>query len=330
MTRLGTWLAAGATLLGVGGCAGGQAATNAAMALAEAHHPGRLEPFATRRLKDRYRVILAIRGDPVTRIAFDMDADPATCRLGSPCDRRFLRAYDHGVLAGDKVNALDAALRDCGIKALGIEGGDVVVDFRTVIELDLPTDDQQSVLDRLTPCIAAFRRGLSAQAPDATRALRLRILAPDPARASVPLRFEIPAEAGEAAVPSFLIGLAASDAAVSAAMLRLDPDWLRRSGVRNRLARIAQSALDDAPGGGTVPPVVVAWGTKLDARRLDTIRTYILACSGPRRAGTGACRADLAVRMRYDLDRNAASEIAVTGDIRDERGGVFLPELPGR
>lgn len=329
MRRLSAWLVAGATLLGVSGCDGRDAAVDATMVLAEAHHPGQLELFATRRLKDRYRVILAIRGDPVTRIAFDVHPNPATCHAGSRCERRFRHAYRDGVLASTKVKALEAALHDCGIRTLGLEGDDVVVDFRSVIELDLPPDDQQPALDRITPCIAAFRRKLPDEAPDRARALRLRILASDPSRSVVPLRFETPANTGGPTDRSLIIGLAGSDDSLSASALRLDPDWLRRSGVREQLARIAKSVLDATPGGGFVPPVVTVWGTKLDACRLDTIRTYILACSGPS-GDPRPCHADLAVRMDYDLDRGVASDIAVIRDIRDERKSVSLPPLPGR
>lgn len=72
------WLAGATALFGLSGCAGREAATDATMALAEANYPGQLELFDTQRQKDHYRVILDVKGDAVTRIAFAVDAIRAT------------------------------------------------------------------------------------------------------------------------------------------------------------------------------------------------------------------------------------------------------------
>lgn len=322
------WVAGAAALFGLSGCAGRDAATDATMTLAEANYPGQLEFFDSQRQKDNYRVILAVKGDPVTRIAFVVDPDPAKCVPGSRCEERFRKAHDEGLAIGAKVKALETALGRCGVKARGLESSDIVADFRTVIELDLPISDQQSALDQLTPCIAAFRAGLPTSAPSAIRALQFRIVTPDMPGEAVPLRFEAPLPAVSDALPSYLLGIAPEEAIASATKFRVAPDYLRRSGINDRLADIARKSLADS-GGGTVNEQTAPHGTKLDPNRRDVIRTYILAC-GSGSTGGGRCRADMAVAINYDLLRGTASEVAVVRDIRGPRGSVDLPDLPGR
>lgn len=74
------------------GCmAQAQDARQAAAALAEAVYPGRLEVIgASTRVGFDYgqRVVLGVRGDPVTRIRLSVDKDPSRCRVGTPCETR--------------------------------------------------------------------------------------------------------------------------------------------------------------------------------------------------------------------------------------------------
>lgn len=55
--------------------------------------------------------------------------------------RRLRRALDDGILISAKLKALEAALGRCGVVARGLEGSDVAVNFRTVVELDLPLEE---------------------------------------------------------------------------------------------------------------------------------------------------------------------------------------------
>lgn len=73
-----------------------QDARQAAAALAEAVYPGRLEVIgASTRVGFDYgqRVVLGVRGDPVTRIRLSVDKDPSRCRVGKPCETRLREAY---------------------------------------------------------------------------------------------------------------------------------------------------------------------------------------------------------------------------------------------
>lgn len=330
MRMTARWLALGAALVGFPACAGQGDAVSAALALAEAHYPGQLSVFSTRLEKNRYHVTLAVKGDPVTRIAFFMDPDPATCVVGSDCDARFRRAYGEGLAVGAKLKALDAAFGACGVKTLGLDGGEVTVGFRTVVELDMAIDDQQPALDQMTPCIAAFRRALPADASPAIRALQFRIQRPGARKAAsrVPLRFENN-PSRPSGLPTYLAGLSGDDVAISADMLRLSPDYLRRSKTNDKLVALAASTLAADPAGGAIPKMTFATGVKLDPKRLDVIRAYVPACSTPPPQGR-RCRTDMAVRMRYDLTTGKASEVAVIREARDARGALALPPLIGR
>lgn len=321
------WVAGAAAVFGLSGCAGRDAATDAAMTLAEANYPGQLELLAAKRQKDNYRVLLAPKGDAVTRISFVVDPDPAECVPGSRCEVRFRRAYDEGLAIGAKVKALEAALARCGVITRGMESNDIVADFRTVIELDLPISNQQSALDRLTPCISAFRSALPQNASSALRTIQFRIVTPEVPGEAAPLRFETPSPEIPAEYPSYLLGVGAVDRTADTKKLRLAPDYLRRGGVNDRLADIARRSL--ANGSGTVPEQSAPYGMKLDLDRRTVLRSYILACSQTSTSGR-PCRTDMAVAMQYDLSNGRASDIQVLRNIRNDRGAVELPPLIGR
>lgn len=254
------WVAGVAAVFGLSGCAGRDAATDAAMTLAEANYPGQLELVDSQRQKDNYRVILAPKGDAVTRISFVVDPDPAKCVPGSRCEVRFRKAHDEGLAIGAKVKALEAALERCGVITRGLESNDIVADFRTVIELDLPISGQQSALDRLTPCIPAFRSALPQNVSPALRAVQFRIVTPEVPGEPAPLRFETPSREVSAEYPSYLLGVDAGVGTADTTKLRIAPDYLRRSGVNDRLTDIARQSL--ANGSGTVPVQSAPYGTR--------------------------------------------------------------------
>lgn len=313
------------------GCGDRQGSIDAALMLAEINYPGKLELYDTHLQKDHYDVVLAIKDDPVTRIRFGVDRDPAQCRSGTACEVRLRSAYANGVAAGAKLKALDQALRKCGVTALGIDGRDITPAFTTIIELDLDPVAPQPSLDRLTPCIAAFRQALPPDATLAQHSLALHVLPTEKpgAAPAAPLTFETLLASKRAYEPSYLAHLGPTDKHLASGKLRLNPQYLMGDELRARLLQAARRTLDDDPLGGHVPPVSFLAETQLDPQRLDVIRTYILACS-KHEPGKGPCEKDIAVRLRYDFQSQNVSEQAVLRDIRDERGRTNLPELPGR
>ncbi|WP_336969791.1 hypothetical protein [Sphingobium aromaticiconvertens] len=243
---------------------------------------------------------------------------------------RLRSAYANGVAAGAKLKALDQALRKCSVTALGIDETYITPAFRTIIELDMDPAAPQPSLDRLTPCIAAFRQALPPDATSAQHSLALRIL-PIKTTGTVPtsLTFETRLASDRADEVSYLANLGPADGHLSAAKLRLNPHYLKDDVLRARLIQAARRTLDDDPAGGHVPQLSFLSETQLDPQRLDVIRTYVLACS-KHEPGKGPCKTDIAVRMRYDFQSREVSEQMVLRHIRDERGRMTLPELPGR
>ena len=313
------------------GCGDRQGSIDAALALAEINYPGQLELYDTHLQKDHYDVVFAIKDDPVTRIRFGVDRDPTQCRSGTRCEVRLRSAYANGVAAGAKLKALDQALRECGVTALGIDETYITPAFRTIIELDIDPAAPQRSLDRLTACIAAFRQALPPDATSAQHSLALRILPTEKTGGALttPLTFETRLASERAAEASYLANIDPADEHLSAGKLRLNPHYLKDDELRARLIQAARRTLDDDPVGGHVPQLSFLSETQLDPHRLDVIRTYILACS-KHEPGKGPRKKDIAVRMRYDLQSRDVSELTILRDIRDERGRMTLPELPGR
>ncbi|TCP36582.1 hypothetical protein [Sphingomonas sp. BK235] len=327
MKRAG-WLGAILPGLILSGCGDRQGSIDAAMALAEAVYPGQLELLDSHLKKGQYAVTMGIKGDPLTRIGFDIDPDPAHCRIGTRCEERLRRAYAAGVAAGVKMKVLNAVLPACGVRMLGVQESEITPAFRTIVELDLDPADPQPGLNRVTPCIAAYRAAMPADARDDH--LAFRILLPNGAPAkSAPLTFERQLEGARNDEPSYMISVAPDAASLSASQLRLYAWFLSAPERRDRLADAARAALAAERRQGHVPRLAQFHGTRLDPRRLDVVRTYVLACS-VRERGKGPCRTDMAVRLRYDLRTGATSEPAILHDIRDAKGQIVLPELPGR
>lgn len=313
-------------------CGDRQGAIDAATAPVEATYPGQLELVGTHLQKDHYDVVFAIRGDPFTRIRFGVDRDAARCRPSSPCEDRLHRAYAIGVAAGAKLRALNAAFPHCGIVPLAVEDSDPGLGFTMVIELDLAVQDQQPALDRLTPCIAAFRSALPSNATPEQQSLKLRILLPEPggaARAPALLTFDTTLAEASGDEISFLTGIGPEADHIPAENLRVHPAFLSSKAMRDRLVDATKTALAGDPGGGHVATLAFPTGTRLDPRRLDVIRSYILACSTVRK-GQGPCRTDIAVRLRHDLATGEVISEAILRDIRDAQGNLRLPPLPGR
>lgn len=319
------------TALALSGCGDREGSEKAALALSEAVYPAEFALHDSYLQKGHYDVALVKKGDPLTRLRFAIDADPAQCRIGTPCEQRLRRAHADAVASALKIKALNTGFGACDVPMLGIHDARITPTLRTIVELDLDPADQQPELDRLTPCVAAFRRALPAEADEALRTLALRILRPAHGRAAVPapLTLDSRLSGKRADEPSYQITIGAMQERAHAADLRLYVHYVSGSGLDEKLAEVARQTLADDQLGGHVPNHALNWQLKLDPQRLDVIRTYVLACSA-RTPGKGPCRTDIAVRMRYDLAREEASERAVIRNARGARGSVELPELPGR
>lgn len=300
-----------------------QQATDAAMALAEANHPGQLEFHSSEQQGEVHTVILAVKGDPITRVRFDMDSNPADCKIGTACEQRFQKAYDEGIAAGIKLQAVNQAMQSCKVRPLAVESAGETTQFRLVVERDLHSDQAQQQLDELTACLSDFRDALPEDASTQQRSIALRILQPakDTPEASGLLTFETRLPASRQQEVSYLIGAGPEDSTLTTAQLRLDPAFLTADEQRQRFSDAARSALGEQ---GHVPDNAIPWQTQLDAQQPQVLHTHILACSEVKQ-GAEPCQADMAVRLRYDLSTDTVSEPVILNDVVNERGQVKLP-----
>lgn len=316
----------------LGGCADRSGSEEVALALAEAIYPGQFKLHDSfLQTGGYYEVALASRTDPLMRVRFVIDREPAQCAIGTACEERLRRAHAAASMTAMKIRALNAGFGACGVPLLGMHDPAKAPAFRAVVEIDLDPADQQPALDRLTPCIAAYRQALPANADPALQALTLRIVRPAPGQPTAPQSMTLDSRLpdGRQNDPSYVIGLLADQPRALAENLRLYVNYVRASGLDEKLAETARIALAGDPQGGQVPNHALNWQLKLDPQRLDVIRTYVLACSA-QTPGDGPCKTDVAVRIRYDLAKDEASELAVIRNIRDDRGSPVLPDLPGR
>jgi len=330
--RLAHYAAVAAGSLLLTGCGDRQGSIDAAVTLAEAVFPGKLDLFDTHMMKGQYAVIFTRKGDAFSRIRLYVDHDPAKCRVGTHCEQQLRTAYVNGTAAGAKLQAMAQTLPSCGIAILGVDASKLDPTFRTDIELDMDRADQKPALNRLGTCIAAFRAALPADATPEQRSLSLGILLPRPGKAA-PLdsapSFETAIDRSRMDEPRYLIFIGPEETQLTPSALRLHPYHLVKPDTRDQLAATARDVLSAQRQPAHIPHHVEFHGTSLDPQRLDVLRTYLLACS-VHEPGKGPCKTDLAVRMRYDLTTGEVSETAILRDIRDDQGALRLRPLPGR
>lgn len=302
-----------------------QQATDAAMALAEANHPGQLQLHSSEQQGEAHTVTLSIKDDPLTRIRFDMDSNPADCKTGTACEQRFMRAYDEGIAAGIKLKAVNQAMQSCKVRPIAVESAGETTQFRLVVERDLHAGQAQQQLDELTACLSDFRKALPEDASTQQRSIALRIVQPagNSADATGPLTFETRMPAARQSEVSYLIGAGPEDTTLTTAQLKLDPAYLAADEQRKRFSEAARSALGDQ---AHVPDNAIPRQTQLDTKQPQVLHTHILACSEASQSAE-PCEASMAVRLRYDLSTNTVSASEVLKDVVDERGQVRLPAL---
>lgn len=315
------------TAILLAGCADRDGSVQAALRLAEANYPGQLELYDTRLQKDHYDIILAIKGDPITRIRFAMDRDPASCQPGTPCEARLHKAYASGVADGVRLKALNRAFHMCGVPLLAVYGADRQP-RRMVVELDLGETDQQPALDRLSSCVRDFR------AIDGDEeAVGFHILRPGPDRpATMPdlVTFETAMPESRREEPGYLVAALPAEPRIPQQRLRIDPDHVRKGPVAQPLQTAVRNWLANKLPMAELPEHPAHAQIRLDPHRLDLVRVWLLACSRPMERGKGPCEADLAVRAAFDMQSGKASELALMPISRQKGEPLRLPELPGR
>lgn len=253
---------------------------------------------------------------------------------GSPCEDRLRRAYAYDTARGGILRAVDGAFAACGVSVLAVEE-DAVGGYNVVplVELPLTSRTQAQDLARLAPCMERFWADNADAAWMAGMDwLQLRIVperASGPATPPAPLTSEARIPTGRHAEPAWSITLARGRSLPEPADLRFRPFRELKSRIDAAMAEAARRFLRGEPGGGHVQRVAFAVQMRLDPEHVDVVRGYIMACSA-HTPGTGPCREDLAIAMRYDITTGEASELMLLRDIRDARGRVVLPPLPGR
>lgn len=308
-------------------------AARAALQLAESIHPGKLELLSTHLRKGGYyEIVLGLRGDAVTRIRFDMDRDPADCRLGTRCEERFRRSYDNGVALGQELQALDAALRGCGLPALAVirpgGSGGVV----PVVSAKLDDSTEPAVRKTLTGCMQDFRDA-GHDAPwwrdrQVMRAIVLGNRDVPPQAAPAPLHWDSQVPDALLLDTAYGVRVALDTPAVSLGGWQLQSMSPLRDKIKDTVVKAAQGYLRDQPDGLVLESSPVLRETTLAPPGLDRVHTYVMACTPAARQGRRCARPDVLLRVAYDLDRHAVTDIQRQALERDHLGSPQLPPLP--
>ncbi|MRX52213.1 hypothetical protein GI374_17810 [Paracoccus sp. S-4012] len=313
------------------GACGRDEAREAALALAEAVYPGQLEIHDTHLRKGYHDVTLAMRDDPVTRITFSIDRDPADCLPASACEDRLRRAYVHDTARRDMLKAIDRAFAACGVPVLAQTRATLEPNLPPpvpVVELDLR--EGNDALARLQPCLENLWSGNAGATWAASlTSMELRILprpAAGPSAAPRPLTFEARIPATRMQQPAYAIVLPVGAVEADPALLRFRAYPALKRKLDERLSKTARAFAGDH--GGHVPELSFATGMRLDPARLDVVRAHVQGCSDY--AGEGPCGFDFAISMRYDITTDDVSDLSLHRMVRDRRGSYQLPDLPGR
>ncbi|MCX8996032.1 hypothetical protein NOF55_02840 [Rhizobiaceae bacterium BDR2-2] len=317
------------------GCrAGREEAGQAAMKLAEAIYPGQLELYDTHLQKGYYDVTLAVKDDPVTRIRFAMDRNPADCTLGTPCEERLRRAYDNGIALGQEIKALDTTFRNCGIPVLAVHWYGGTSGLVPIIEQRLTNENQHKVVDALAACVTTFRAAYRDTAWwDQRSAIRIIISSNDKGRkaqAPDPLNFEASVPGFLQSAPAYSVTFSLDRPDVEAGALRFLPFYPLNDELRKAIGKEAESFLRKQPDDVILETFVMLWETELDPERVDVIRTYVLACTHATRDGKRCRRGDVALRVQYDLENEQVTDIQRMPLARDHHGSAIFAPLPRR
>lgn len=336
MTRplLYGWLSA-LLVLPAAGHASRQAASEAALQLAEAIYPGQLELQATYLRKGFYEVVLTPHGDTITRIRLAMDPDPANCRLGTRCETRLRRAYTLGMAQGQEIRALDAAFRACGMPILAVEQPGGAATFVPVIAHPLNSENRAQVAQAVAACATGYRDASRAQPWWAERqAMRVTVASLPQGRAQLdppaPLTSDVQVPTALQAVPAYAFSIALDGPAASVNHIAFAPFRALQDRIQQDIRTAADRFARDQDDDLQQEAVSLLRQTRVDPQQVDLIDTYILACTPAARQGRRCARGDVALHVRYDLGKSQVVDIARLPLARDALGSPLLPPFPAQ
>lgn len=327
--RMALGLIALALLAGCG--QGREEAGEAAMALAEAIYPGKLELHGVYLKKGYYETVLAVPADPVTRVRLDMDRNPANCLPGTQCETRLRKAYATGIALGQEIKALDATFRDCGVPVLSVtQHGSLV----PTVTQQVTNQNQNDVLNRIAACATGLRDTNQGEHWWRDRRHMRILIASDTRQRTVgrpdPLSFE-------ATMPGHLRDQPAYSAQITfeddKTMTRLQfaPFYDLKKKITETIEKAATGFLRSQPDKVVVETMPMLWDTELDPERIDVVRTWMLACTEATREKEGPCRrGDVGLRVEYDFVRHEVLKMERVTLNRDQHGSVQFPPLPAR
>lgn len=321
-------------LLHLAGCSSGRAeAEKAAMELAEAIYPGQLELYATHWQKANYEVIFAVIGDPVTRIRLAMDRNPTDCKLNTPCEQRLRMAYDSGIALGAELKALDTAFLNCGIPILAVDWFGGKAHLVPIVEVRLSNENQTSVFDKLNQCVTHFRNdNHQARWWKDRSTIRIILASKTPQKSAkyAPLRFENSIPGFLQSSPAYSMVFRLDGGNVEADALRFEPFNELKQKIVQTIKKEVTGFLKNQTDRPILETSVILWETQLDPQRVDVIRTYLLACTDKFLNEKRCLKGDVALRVKYDIDKHEVLEILRIPLERDGSGTSLFSPLPSR
>lgn len=321
-------LIAAMVLAPAGARAASPSAADAALQLADALYPGELEVHDTHLRKGYVEVVLAPKGDPVTRIRLAMDPDPADCRLGTPCETRLRRAYAQGIAQGQEMRTLEAAFRACGMPILAVEEPGSAAFYTPVLHASLTQDKRQQVTQDVAACAAEFRAQAQDQPWWATRT-GMRVLLTDAvATPPAPLTVDAAVPAAWQRAPAYAAIVAFDATGATVRELAFAPWRAFTAQMQETVTTATDRFLRRERGDIQRETVPTLRQTRLDPDNVDVVSTYLLACTPAARRGERCLRGDVALDVRYDVRKDSVIEIRRVPFERDRLGSPELPPRP--
>ncbi|WP_343312674.1 hypothetical protein AAIB41_07425 [Brucella sp. BE17] len=304
------------------------------MELAEAIYPGQLELYATYLQKAHYDVIFSVKGDPVTRIRLAMDRNPADCRLDAPCEKRLRMAYVSGIDLGAELKALDRTFTACGIPVLAVNWFGGKAHLVPIVQEPLNNENQNRVFDKLNQCVAQFRTdNYKTQWWNERSNIRIIIASNDTQQKPtkpIPLTFENSVPGFLQNRPAYSMVFRLDGENVENGALRFEPFHKFEQKIMETIKNEATGFLQKQADKPMLETSAILWDTQLDPQRVDMIRTYLLACTVEVRDGKRCLKGNVAIGIKYDINKHKVLEMRRIPIERDRSGSAIFPPLPSR